>query len=136
VQASATAEGLLLLEAAGDGAAVLLADALKGALPLAGGPLQARQARGAARGARALKLALTGAASDARDARPLLLRQAESRKLRGCGCRVMDALHLGPVCKMSCCDVPGQAVRRGVQRLLPSLCRRTEVAPVLGALLG
>ncbi len=46
-QASATAEGLLLLEAAGDGAAALLADALKGALPRAGGPLQARQARGA-----------------------------------------------------------------------------------------
>jgi len=82
VQASATAEGLLLLEAAGDGAAVLLADALKGALPLAGGPLQARQARGAARGARALKLALTGAASDARDAWPLLLRQVESRIAR------------------------------------------------------
>jgi hypothetical protein len=37
------------VEAAGDGAAALLADALKGVLPRAGGPLQARHARGAGR---------------------------------------------------------------------------------------
>ena len=42
-QASATDEGLVLLEAAGPGAAALLADALKGALLHASGPLQARR---------------------------------------------------------------------------------------------
>ena len=34
------------------------------------------------------------------------------------------------------CRACGQAVRRGVQCLLPSLCRRTEVATVRGALLA